>query len=131
VSRIDEQLLARMLDKLDKTHEVVTLLDKKVDLHVQRTEQEFEALRALDARQNDLLDEHAKRSDRLEADNKLREAALKLELEKTAKDLDKRVTVLETPWKWVLTTKKGIAWLAAVAGSVAAIVELIRMLSGK
>lgn len=131
MSRIDEQLLARMLDKLDKTHEVVTLLDKKVDLHVQRTEQEFEALRALDARQNDLLDEHAKRSDRLEADNKLREAALKLELEKTAKDLDKRVTVLETPWKWVLTTKKGIAWLAAVAGSVAAIVELIRMLSGK
>lgn len=131
MSKLDEQLIARMMDKLDKTHEVVTTLDKKLDLHVQRTEQEFEAIRKLDQDQNALLAEHAKRSDRLEEDNKLREAALRNEFSTTAKDLDKRVSVLETPWKWILTTKKGIMWLAAIATSVAGVVELIKLLTGK
>ena len=131
MGKLDEQLIARMMDKLDKTHEVVTTLDKKLDLHVQRTEQEFEAIRKLDQDQNALLAEHAKRSDRLEEDNKLREAALRNEFSTTAKDLDKRVSVLETPWKWILTTKKGIMWLAAIATSVAGVVELIKLLTGK
>jgi hypothetical protein len=130
MSKLDEQLIARMLDKLDKTHEVVTSLDKKLDLHVLRTEQEFEAIRVLDAHQNELLAEHAKRSDRLEADNKLREAALRKEMSENVQTLDKRVSVLETPWKWILTTKKGIIWLAAVATAVAGIVELIKLLGG-
>jgi len=120
-----------MLDKLEKTHDVVTSLDKKVDLHVQRTEHEFNAIRELDARQNELLSEHAKRSDRLEKDNALREASLRHDFLGTTKDLDKRITVLETPWKWILTTKKGLMWLAAVAGSIVGIIELIKMLSGK
>jgi predicted metalloenzyme YecM len=130
MSKLDEQLIARMLDKLDRTHEVVTSLDKKLDLHVQRTEQEFEAIRVLDTHQNELLAEHAKRSDRLEADNKLREAALRKEMSENVQTLDKRVSVLETPWKWILTTKKGIIWLAAVATAVAGIVELIKLLGG-
>jgi len=130
MSKLDEQLIARMLDKLDKTHEVVISLDKKLDLHVLRTEQEFEAIRVLDAHQNELLAEHSKRSDRLEADNKLREAALRKEVSEKVQMLDKRVSVLETPWKWVLTTKKGIIWLATVATAVAGIVELIKLLGG-
>lgn len=130
MSKLDEQLIARMLDKLDKTHEVVTSLDKKLDLHVQRTEQEFEAIRVLDAHQNELLAEHSKRSDRLEEDNKLREAALRKEMSENVQTLDKRVSVLETPWKWILTTKKGIVWLAAVATAAAGIVELVKLLGG-
>lgn len=131
MSKLDEQLIARMLDKLDRTHEVVTTLDKKLDLHVQRTEQEFEAIRHLDAQQNDLLAEHAKRSDRLEKDNQLREASLRRDFLGTTTDLDKRISVLEMPWKWILTTKKGLAWLAAVAVSLAAILELVKLISGK
>lgn len=130
MSKLDEQLIARMLDKLDRTHEVVTVLDKKLDLHVQRTEQEFEAIKTLDEHQNQLLAEHAKRSDRLEMDNQLREQALRLEMQNSIKPLDVRISTLETPWKWILTTKKGLVWLAAVAASIAGIIELIRMLSG-
>lgn len=130
MSKLDEQLLSRMLDKLDKTHEVVTSLDKKLDLHVLRTEQEFEAIRVLDENQNDLLAEHAKRSDRLERDNRLREEALRRDLENTAEQLSKRVSVLETPWKWILTTKKGLAWLAGAALAITAIVELVKLLGG-
>jgi ParB-like chromosome segregation protein Spo0J len=130
MSKLDEQLIARMLDKLDKTHEVVICLDKKLDLHVLRTEQEFEAIRALDAHQNELLAEHSKRSDRLEADNKLREAALRKEVSEKVQAIDERISVLETPWKWVLTTKKGIIWLAALATAVAGIIEFIRRLGG-
>ena len=63
-------------------------------------------------------------------DNKLREASLRQDFTITAKQLDSRISVLETPWKWILTTKKGIMWLAAVAASVAGIVELIKLLSG-
>lgn len=131
MSKLDEQLINRILDKLDQTHEVVTSLDKKVDLHVQRTEQEFKAIAILDAQQNELLSEHAKRSDRLAEDNRLRELSIRQDFMGTTKDLDKRVSVLETPWKWILTTKKGLMWLAAVATSVAGIIELIRMISGK
>ncbi len=131
MSKLDEQLLARMLDKMDKTHEVLTSLDKKVDLHVQRTEQEFDAIKELDMRQNELLAEHAKRSDRLEEDNRLREVSIRQDFMGTTKDLDKRLSILETPWKWILTTKKGLMWLAAIAGSVAGIIELIKMVSGK
>lgn len=130
MSKLDEQLISRMLDKLDKTHEIVTTLDKKLDLHALRTEQEFEEIRKLDNHQNALLAEHAKRSDRLEMDNKLREASLRQDFTITAKQLDSRISVLETPWKWILTTKKGIMWLAAVAASVVGIVELIKLLSG-
>ena len=131
MSKLDEQLINRILDKLDRTHEVVTSLDKKVDLHVQRTEQEFKAIAVLDAQQNELLAEHAQRSDRLAEDNRLREVSIRQDFLGTTKDLDKRVSVLETPWKWILTTKKGLMWLAAIATSVAGIIELIRMISGK
>lgn len=130
MNKLDEQLIARMLDKIDKTHEVVISLDKKLDLHVLRTEQEFEAIRLLDAHQNELLAEHSKRSDRLEADNKLREAALRKEVSEKVQAIDERVSVLETPWKWVLTTKKGIIWLAALATAVAGIIEFIKRLGG-
>lgn len=130
MSKLDQQLITRMLDKLDKTHEVVISLDKKLDLHVQRTEQEFEAIRVLDEHQNQLLAEHSKRSDRLEADNKLREATLRKEITQNVQALDKRISFLETPWKWVLTTKKGIIWLAAVATALAGIIELIKLIGG-
>lgn len=130
MSKLDEQLIARMLDKLDRTHDVVISLDKKLDLHVLRTEQEFEAIRELDSRQNELLAEHAKRSDRLEADNKLRELALRKDMDASVKSLDKRVSFLETPWKWVLTTKKGLMWLAAVSAAILGVLELIKLIGG-
>lgn len=130
MSKLDEQLLARMLDKLDRTHEVVISLDKKLDIHVLRTEQEFEAIKVLDENQNALLAEHAKRSDRLEQDNKLREQALRNELEHTSEGLDKRISNLEAPWKWILTTKKGLAWITGAAIGLAAIIELIKLLGG-
>lgn len=131
MSRLDEQLLTLMLEKIDKTHEVVTSLDKKVDLHIQKTEQEFHAITVLDSHQNELLAEHSKRSDRLAKDNELRELGLRKDLNLVTSELDKRVSVLETPWKWILTTKKGLLWLAAVAGSIVGILELIKLMAGK
>jgi hypothetical protein len=130
MSKLDEQLITLMLEKLDKTHGIVTNLDKKLDLHVQRTEQEFEAIKVLDEHQNRLLEEHAKRSDRLEQDNKLREQALRLDMQNTIKPIESRLSAIEAPWKWVLTTKKGLIWLATIAAAVAGIVELIKLISG-
>jgi hypothetical protein len=130
MSKLDEQLITLVLEKLDKTHGIVTNLDKKLDLHVQRTEQEFEAIKVLDEHQNRLLEEHAKRSDRLEQDNKLREEALRKDLKETSKGLDQRVSNLEAPWKWILTTKKGLAWITGAAIGLAAIIELIKLLGG-
>jgi hypothetical protein len=128
--KLDEQIIARMLDKLDKTHEVVTVLDKKLDLHIQRTEQEFESIKVLDEQQNQLLAEHAKRSDRLEQDNKLREEALRRDMHDAIKPLEDRISILETPWKWILTTKKGLAWISAAIASIIGIIEFIKMLRG-
>jgi hypothetical protein len=130
MSKLDEQLITLVLEKLDKTHGIVTNLDKKLDLHVQRTEQEFEAIKVLDEQQNALLDEHAKRSDRLEKDNVLREAQLKLEFGTTVNGLDNRVSALEAPLKWFLTTKKGLMWVAGIATSLVALIELLKFITG-
>lgn len=105
------RVLQKVLEKQEETQDCVQKLDKKVDLHIQKTEIELEHIRELDEKQNQLLDEHAKRSDRLERDNQLREAALKQQFETKFEEI-------ERPRKWLLTTGKVIFWAASGAAAL-------------
>lgn len=120
----NEDMFSRILKKLDKNQESLNELDKKLELHRQETKYEFQAIKDLDTHQNSILEEHAKRSDRLEQDNKLREEALRKEL----KGLDSRVETLELPKKWFAVTKKWLIWIAATVGAISMIWEAIQKL---
>lgn len=103
--------LERVLEKQEETRGCVTKLDKKIDLHIQKTELELEHIRELDTKQNELLDDHAKRSDRLEKDNHLREMALRT-------DFEQRFQTIEKPREWIKITGKVLFWAASFAGAV-------------
>ena len=75
-------MMKKLLEQSEETQKTVISLDKKVDLHIQKTEIQLEQIHKLDEQQNDILEEHHKRSDGLAKDNILRERALKLELDK-------------------------------------------------
>lgn len=105
------ETLKQVLEKTEETRGCVTKLDKKVDLHIQKTELELEHIRELDEKQNNLLDEHAKRSDQLEKDNALRERSIR-------NDFENRFRKIEKPREWLRTTAKMIFWTASGAGAL-------------
>ncbi len=112
---MDEQdikdALQQVLDKTGKTQDTVQKLDKKIDLHIQKTELELEHIAELDEKQNQLLDDHAKRSDRLEKDNSLREISIR-------SDFEHRFRKIEKPREWIRMTAKVLFWAASGAGAI-------------
>lgn len=105
------EALQKVLDKTEETSDCVRKLDKKVDLHIQKTEIELEHIRELDEKQNQLLDEHSARSDRLEKDNQLREQSLR-------QDFEGRFQEIEKPREWLKMTGKILFWTASSAGAL-------------
>jgi DNA polymerase III gamma/tau subunit len=112
------EVIKQVLERTEETKECVQRLDKKVDLHIQKTEIELSQIAELDARQNMILEEHAKRSDRLERDNILREEGLR-------KEFDQRFEKIEKPREWIITTGKVFFWLASAAGALYGAYEFI------
>ena len=110
------EALQKVLDKTEETSDCVRKLDKKVDLHIQKTELELEHIRELDQKQNQLLDEHAARSDRLEKDNALRERALNQKFEERFQNIEK-------PREWAKTTARVFFWIASSAGATYGLFE--------
>ena len=123
----ENALLERIMDHIKENSSTLAAMDKKLDLHIQETKYEFKAIRDLDAVQNAILEEHHKRSDRLAADNALREAALR----KDMKIQDGRIEKLEAPRKWLKTTKNWLIGFGAVAAAIAAVYEAIHYILGK
>ena len=126
--------MREVLERTEETKDCVQKLDKKVDLHIQKTEMEFEQIRELDDKQNNLLEEHAKRSDRLEKDNALREEKLRLEYKEEDKkihsDLDTRLQKIEKPRDWLKMTAKVIFWTASAAGAMYGAYEFFEFIKG-
>lgn len=102
-----------------KTHESLANLDKKLDLHIQKTEFELTRVREQDEHQNRLLGEH------IAGVNTLREL-----LEAHDKKDEAKFAKLEAPRKWWNMTKKMafklVISLGAIAGSVAGLAKFFR-----
>jgi len=55
-------LLNKIANQVDETQQCVTKLDKKLDLNIQEVKHEIALINVLDVRQNELLDDHIKRT---------------------------------------------------------------------
>lgn len=126
-NKLDNLMLERIMNHMKENGNMLSAMDKKLDLHIQETKYEFKAIRDLDVLQNAILEEHHKRSDRLAQDNALREEALRKDL--TAQE--KRIEVLEAPQRWLATTKKWLIGAGAAGGALAAIYEAVQHFLGK
>lgn len=125
--RILELLLEgqrQLADKHDETQRSVANLDKKLDLHIQKTELELRGINELDAIQNKLLDQH------IEGVNTLKRWA---DGHETANS--QRFQKLEekhaAPRKWLKTAAKIIVTLGALATASAALKPYIIALISK
>lgn len=107
-------LLQAAVGKIDVLSNNFNNMDKKLDLHIQKTDYRFEKIEALDKQQNDILEKHHQRSDQLKKDNELRESALNI-----------RIEALEAPRKWIDNTKSLLIWLASVAGAVGVLMKFL------
>lgn len=106
-----KELLNKITAQCDETQDSIVKIDKKLDLHIQKTELEFKHIRELDENQNKLLEEHAIRSDRLEKDNLLREQQLKANFEDRFREIEK-------PREFIKTFAKMFLWMATAAGAI-------------
>lgn len=131
------ELLQHMDSKLSTVRDSVSSLDKKVDLHVQKTAFEFQAIRKLDEEQNLLLKEHHDRSTQLKRDNDLKEAALRQEalaqrneLRTEIQGVRARVSKLETPAKWFTTTIRVIITIGGIATAIYTVLRVLGVTTG-
>lgn len=119
------EALGKIQDTLCDTQRCVMGLDKKVDLHIQKTEFELQSIKDLDAQQNEILAQHHKRSDELAKDNYLREVALRKDLS----GLGGRVSKLEEPRKWLQGLWSVLLWIFALAGGLEALLTALEIWS--
>ena len=104
------ELLNDIKAKQEDTQESVVKLDKKVDLHIQKTEFELSAINRLDEHQNQLLDEH------IAGVKTLKELYEQHEVED-----ERRFAAIEAPKPtriWLDVTLKGIGLLSTIAGFI-------------
>ena len=126
-------LLKAISDKQDQAKEASSGLDKKLDLHIQKTDYRFEMLEKLDAEQNAILAEHSQRSTELQRDNDLREKRLRMEIlgegsPHPEKSLKGRVDKLEEPGKWATRTFKLLLAIGAASSALFAIMKFFKKL---
>jgi len=94
-------------------------LDKKVDLHIQKTEYELKAINEQDEIQNRLLDQH------IEGVN-----TLKMIHEEHVKENNLRFSQLEKPREFIKTATRAVLWLGGIGTALIGIVELVKILKG-
>lgn len=94
-------------------------LDKKVDLHIQKTEYELKEIHKQDSIQNDLLDKH------IEGVN-----TLKLMFEKHEEKDATRFANLEEPRRILKGTMKAVIWIGGLGTALTGVMELVSWLKG-
>ena len=116
-------LLTRMMDEQrehrSENAKSLSELDKKVDLHIQKTEYELEAINKQDAIQNQLLDQHIAGVQTLRAIH-----------EEHVKENNIRFSRLEKPRELVKLTTKIVLWLGGLGTATLGIMQLINFLKG-
>jgi len=109
------KLLRRISDSSDVMQENIVSLDKKVDLHIQRTEYELKRINELDEHQNRLLDQH------IEGVN-----TLKKWCDQHEQANRERFEMLEEPAKWIKTTVKIAMALGGLATAILTVGKLLK-----
>lgn len=99
-------LLNKIVTQVDETQECIAKLDKKLDLNIQEVKHEITLINLLDERQNQMLEEHIKRTEISE----------------------KRLDLLEEEHRFKTKVKNYVLGLGALAGAVYAIITLINLL---
>lgn len=116
-------ILSRMMDEQRDARienmKAFSDLDKKVDLHIQKTEHELRSINELDKVQNKLLDQH------IEGVNTLKKIYDAHESSNNA-----RFSELEKPRQFLTTATKMVLWLGGIGTAVMGILELIKFLKG-
>jgi hypothetical protein len=120
-SELQLELLKKVLQKTEETHDSFKDLRKDLDLHIQKTEFELKGIKELDAKQNEILQEHHDRSIQLKRDNDLREQSLKIEISRIAQ----RVGLLEEPRKVLISLAKWFVWFAGVLTAAVAVYKAL------
>ena len=123
-------ILSKMVDE-QREHRSETArsfaeLDKKVDLHVQKTEYELKRINDQDEIQNQLLYKH------IEGVNTLRvmhESHVRENKEQFSQ-VDKEIDNLKAPRKWVRATTKVVLWLGGIGTALMGVLEIIKWLKG-
>jgi hypothetical protein len=105
-SKFYVNILTKISDQQQEMTSCVKDLDKKLELHIQKTEFELKAINELDTQQNAILSEHVRRSNAIEESCKLRK-----------EELEQRVEVLEQGPKLLKLFIKVCSGLAVVAGA--------------
>ncbi len=103
-------------DKIEQILLGQARMESKIDLHIQKTEFEFKAIRELDEAQNASLEEHKNTCVELRKDNALREEGLRKDIF-GEKGLEKRITDLELPRKILTHVGTFLVGAAIVLGS--------------
>jgi len=107
-------LLNKIQEQSKETQNTVIDLDKKVDLHIQKTEYELSRINALDEEQNQLIDEHI-------AGVK----TLKGIYEEHKKENDVRFQALEEPRKVFAWLFKATGIVGVICGAIFGAIKLI------
>jgi len=137
----ENDYLHKMMEKLvtqsEETQKCVVSLDKKVELHIQKTELRLQQIHELDEQQNEILEEHHKRSTELGKDNQLREKSLRIELERLEdkvalkvgkpelQSIDNRIEKLEQPRELIKSMFKLISYIGGATGAMYGVYQLI------
>jgi len=121
---LEREFRERVLESLDSikkeqdhTRTCVKELEAKFDLHSQKVDYELKEINRTNQIQNDILDEHHKRSDQLERDNDLREASLKAGIT----NLEARLLELEKPALALSWLKSAAMWVTAIVAGILAL----------
>lgn len=116
-------LLSRLMDEQRDARaenmKAFSDLDKKVDLHIQKTEYELKNIHEQDAVQNKLLDQH------IEGVN-----TLKKMFERHDKEDRERFAKLEEPRKFIKTVTRIVLWTGGIGTAVMGVLELLAKLKG-
>ena len=116
-------LLSRMMeeqrDARTENMKAFSDLDKKVDLHIQRTEYELKSINEQDAIQNKLLDQH------IEGVNTLKKIYDAHELSN-----NERFAKIEEPRKFLKNVTKVLLWLGGLGTAAMGILEVISWFKG-
>lgn len=137
-----KNLLTEIYREVGETKTSVKGLDKKVDTHIDKTEQALKDINEQDAEQNIILSEHKQSLDlHIEGVNTLRdmhvahrrEAAEQMVILREALDIqrqecDARIEALEKPYDLVKLMGKVAVWLGGVAGAIYGIIRLLGVL---
>lgn len=124
----DDEILALMTKMMDEqrehrseTSKSFAELDKKVDLHIQKTEYELKRINDQDEIQNQLLDQHIEGVNML---RKIHEAHVS-DNEKQEERNDSRFKKLEEPRRFIKTGTKVVVWLGGLGTATMGIVKIL------